>query len=154
MSLSEDDFVDRLNHGLHDHAKKNPLVDTITAAFGQILSSVSPKQNSPNPPVLKSVKLRAAFPFGFGHSTRYCGPRCVLIGDAAHRVHPLAGQGVNLGFGDVDKLVQVLEGKLFSFYLISPHFTEFVSKNTSIPKYRWTMSTVCRGRPEAQFEGR
>lgn len=112
MSLGEDDFVDRLNHGLHDHSKKNPLVDNITAAFGQLLSTVSPRENFPNPPVLKSAKFRAAFPFGFGHSTRYCGPRCVLIGDAAHRVHPLAGQGVNLGFGDVDKLVQVLEASV------------------------------------------
>lgn len=51
---------------------------------------------------------RAAWPLRLGHAQRWCGPGWVLLGDAAHAVHPLAGQGLNLGLADVRALAQVL----------------------------------------------
>lgn len=51
---------------------------------------------------------RLAFPLRLRLAERYVAGRCVLIGDAAHVVHPLAGQGMNLGFRDVACLRRVL----------------------------------------------
>ncbi|HVY23560.1 MAG TPA: UbiH/UbiF/VisC/COQ6 family ubiquinone biosynthesis hydroxylase [Steroidobacteraceae bacterium] len=51
---------------------------------------------------------RAAFPLQLAQVDEYCRARFVLVGDAAHSIHPLAGQGVNLGLMDAASLVQVL----------------------------------------------
>jgi len=49
-----------------------------------------------------------AFQLTRRHALRYAQPGLALVGDAAHTIHPLAGQGVNLGYRDVDALLDVL----------------------------------------------
>ena len=55
-----------------------------------------------------SVGARSSWPLGFHHTAKITGERLALIGDAAHGIHPIAGQGLNLGLRDVGALVQVL----------------------------------------------
>jgi 2-polyprenyl-6-methoxyphenol hydroxylase-like FAD-dependent oxidoreductase len=52
---------------------------------------------------------RAAWPLHLAKADRWCGPGWALAGDAAHTVHPLAGQGLNLGLADAKELAQVLQ---------------------------------------------
>ncbi|WP_181044606.1 2-octaprenyl-3-methyl-6-methoxy-1,4-benzoquinol hydroxylase [Aliivibrio sifiae] len=58
-----------------------------------------------------TVEQHGSFPLTRRHAQKYVAQRCVLLGDAAHTINPLAGQGVNLGFKDVKVLLEEIESK-------------------------------------------
>jgi 2-octaprenyl-6-methoxyphenol hydroxylase len=57
---------------------------------------------------IRIISPRSSHPLGFHHAARITDTRLALVGDAAHGIHPIAGQGVNLGYRDVAALTEVL----------------------------------------------
>ncbi|MDR2215245.1 MAG: FAD-dependent monooxygenase [Nevskiaceae bacterium] len=84
--------------------RANELLALDDAAFAAELTRVTTEVLGN----LQMVSRRAAFPLRRLAAQRYIAPNCVLLGDAAHVIHPLAGQGVNQGLLDAQALVAAL----------------------------------------------
>jgi 2-octaprenylphenol hydroxylase len=78
-------------------ASRREFTDALQDASGGVLGELMPGERL------------AHFPLRAIHARSYCQPRAALIGDAAHTVHPLAGQGMNLGLLDAAYLAEVTE---------------------------------------------
>lgn len=57
---------------------------------------------------IEQIAPTASYPLNFHHAARITGDRLALVGDAAHGIHPIAGQGLNLGLRDVGALVETI----------------------------------------------
>lgn len=118
LEMDEESFVDAINSAFWSNENQSKLIETAGSVFRGALSAIMPSAGSPRqlPPSVAGIgpKSRAMFPLGMGHASDYIRHRVALIGDAAHRVHPLAGQGANLGFGDVACLTQILSQAAFN----------------------------------------
>jgi 2-octaprenyl-6-methoxyphenol hydroxylase len=57
---------------------------------------------------IEMLAPRSTFPLGFHHAAQITAQRLALVGDSAHAIHPIAGQGLNLGFRDVAALTEVI----------------------------------------------
>ena len=73
------------------------FLDALRPAFGSFLGDIG------------LAGARFGYPLGLTLAERVTGPRMALVGDAAHGMHPIAGQGLNAGLRDVAALVDVLE---------------------------------------------
>ncbi len=90
-TVNEDDAAGTLKLG--DRA----FIAELAQRMGDILGAVT------------AVGPRSSYPLGFHHTARITAPRLALVGDAAHGIHPIAGQGLNLGLRDVGALAEVLD---------------------------------------------
>ncbi|CAM4570722.1 unnamed protein product [Lepidochelys olivacea] len=118
LSMDEESFVDTINSAFWSNLHHSDFIDTAGSVFRSAISLLMPSGTAARqlPPSIAKVepKSRAVFPLGMGHATEYVRHRMALIGDAAHRVHPLAGQGVNMGFGDIACLTHHLSTAAFN----------------------------------------
>ncbi|XP_036849720.1 ubiquinone biosynthesis monooxygenase COQ6, mitochondrial isoform X1 [Manis javanica] len=118
VSMDEEKFVDAINSAFWNDAHHTDFIDTAGTVLQYAVAFLKPTKVSARqlPPSVARVDIRSRvlFPLGLGHAAEYVRPRLALIGDAAHRVHPLAGQGVNMGFGDISSLVHHLSTAAFN----------------------------------------
>ncbi|XP_060031458.1 ubiquinone biosynthesis monooxygenase COQ6, mitochondrial isoform X2 [Erinaceus europaeus] len=118
VSMDEEKFVDAINSAFWSDVNHSDFIDSAGTILHYAVALLKPTKISARqlPPSVARVdaQSRALFPLGLGHAAEYVRPRVALIGDAAHRVHPLAGQGVNMGFGDISSLVHHLSAAAFN----------------------------------------
>lgn len=88
-------------------ARAHEVMSLDSVAFEQALADATRGAAG----ALRLASERAAWPLALARAERWCGPGWVLLGDAAHVVHPLAGQGLNLGLADVRSLARVVAAR-------------------------------------------
>jgi ubiquinone biosynthesis monooxygenase Coq6 len=98
QNSTEEHFISELNKAL-----KSPSdAPALGALPDRLLPKLVKHNNFETPPLIKSLKTkRYTFPLVLSHADQLASHRMALLGDSAHRVHPMAGQGLNLGLTDV-----------------------------------------------------
>ncbi|KAE9592136.1 putative FAD-binding domain, ubiquinone biosynthesis hydroxylase UbiH/COQ6 [Lupinus albus] len=112
-SICEEAFLKDVNsaldYGYGPHPKSSLSGNRDIFSWFKIDQTLSASEFFEIPPkVVRLASERMVFPLSLRHANSYASKLAVLIGDAAHTVHPLAGQGVNLGFGDAFSLSRII----------------------------------------------
>lgn len=113
--LSVEDFCAMVNAGFRLNSADLAYLHTLESGQSQEVTwrtrYTAIQDESKIPLEVTSVQEGsiAAFPLRMRHADSYIAPRIALAGDAAHTIHPLAGQGLNQGQGDVSSLVRTIE---------------------------------------------
>jgi ubiquinone biosynthesis monooxygenase Coq6 len=112
-SLSSNDFVAMVNAGFRLSPTDLEYLHTLSS--GQADEVTWREQHTPvnqRAVPMRVAKVQdgtiASFPLRMRHADTYTGERVALVGDAAHTIHPLAGQGLNQGQGDAAALVRTI----------------------------------------------
>ncbi len=100
-ALSDADFVEQLNLALSQSPPRPFPLPALPVPFA------APAFEAP--PTIRALEsARLAFDLQLQQASVYADARVALVGDAAHSLHPMAGQGLNLGLADVEALVRTL----------------------------------------------
>lgn len=122
--LSAAEFAGEVHAALHGQGQyaiedRSPTPHAVAAALaawrllnGTAAGPAADMHSWQEPPAIGAAPesaMRGSFPLALRHAPSYVLPRLALVGDAAHAVHPLAGQGLNLGISDARLLANALE---------------------------------------------
>jgi ubiquinone biosynthesis monooxygenase Coq6 len=112
-TLSQEDFVAMVNAGFRLSPTDLEYLHTLSSGQAEEVEwreKHTPVDEHAIPMRVAHVQdgTVASFPLRMRHADTYTGERVALVGDAAHTIHPLAGQGLNQGQGDAAALVRTI----------------------------------------------
>ena len=92
--------------------ERTAAADRIAALPPELFTAEVARRLGPHLGAIRLIGRRWTYALGALHAQRYVDTRLALVGDAAHGIHPIAGQGLNLGFRDVMALSDLVLGAL------------------------------------------